>query len=369
MKIMNIVSLRPFISFVRIGIPVLAILFSSPFSYGNVRWLQNFYNFGAIKEVNGPVKGEAKFINEGTNPTYIRSVRPSCGCTDVAYTEDKIMPGDTAVVSFTYDPTGRPGKFEKTVRVVVGEDNELSSIKLYGTVIASDETLATIFPVTVGNLRLERDSVAIGDVRIGGTRHIFLNAYNQSQDTIVPGWIDTNPDIITDLNPRKIPPGESSTFSFTIHSDAQESFGPALRNVEIFSDERDAPKGKVKISINYTVDPSGMTAKELEKMAYAIVMPEMLDLGELSKSRSADFSFEIINDGKENLAIRKIMASNGAVSISSFPSTVKGKKREEIKGKLKASEMKPGPFRINVEILTDDLLHPVRTFRLVGEIK
>lgn len=334
----------------------------------SIKWLETHHNFGAIKEADGPVDGSVRFINKGSEPTFIRSVRPSCGCTDVSFTEDEIQPGDTATISFTFDPTGRPGKFEKTIRVVTGAD-DLWSVKLYGTVIASDETLEITFPVEAGALRLEKKDITAGDVRIGATRHLFVNAYNQSADTISPQWAATSSAVITDLNPRKIPPGESATFSFTVHAENDEDFGQQKINVSVLSDGKDSPGATIGISANFTADPSGMTTSELESMPYAILLPEVIDLGDVAPDATVKFYFEILNDGKEKLSVRKITPSGTAVSITSSPSSVKGGKKGKVAGKFHASRLKAGPFRINVDILTDDLLHPVRTARVVGEVK
>lgn len=334
-----------------------------------IKWIESHYNFGAIKEADGPVDGFVRLVNTGEGSTFIRSVRPSCGCTAVSFTEDDIQPGDTATVSFTFDPTGRPGKFEKTIRVVTGTDDDLWSIKLYGTVIASDETLGIAFPVEAGALRLEKDSISAGDMRRYATRHLFVNAYNQSADTISPKWTESSPAIITDLSPRRIPPGESATFSFTIKGENEDDFGPKRFNVDILSDGPGSPEANISIGANFTVDPSGMTASELESMPYAILLPEFIDLGDVAPDTTVKFSFEILNEGKGKLSVRKIIPAAKAVTVSSFPSSVKGGKKGKVAGKFHASELKPGPFRINIEILTDDLLHPVRTARVVGEIK
>lgn len=83
-----------------------------------VTWLSTHYNYGAFREEEGPRKGSLSFVNSGDAPTFIRNVRPSCGCTAADYPRDMIAPGDTATIEFTYDPARRPGPFDKTIRVL-----------------------------------------------------------------------------------------------------------------------------------------------------------------------------------------------------------------------------------------------------------
>ena len=137
-----------------------------------LEWLATDYDFGTMKEIAGPKTGSVRFVNRGDKPVVINQVRPSCGCTGADYTEGQIAPGDTATVSFTYNPKGRPGRFEKTVKVYVGEDNERTAIKIRGTVIGAPETLQTSYPVEVGPLRLSQRILTAGDVRYGTARQI-----------------------------------------------------------------------------------------------------------------------------------------------------------------------------------------------------
>lgn len=76
----------------------------------------------------------------------ITGARPSCGCTGVAYPDDPIAPGDTVKFSFTYNPLGRPGRFEKSIRVYIG-DFDTATIRIRGNVLGTPESLSTLYPV------------------------------------------------------------------------------------------------------------------------------------------------------------------------------------------------------------------------------
>lgn len=75
------------------------------------------YNFGEIKEADGKVSHTFLIKNEGDAPLVITRVIASCGCTTPEWTREPIAPGKTGELTVTFDPTGRPGEFTKTVAV------------------------------------------------------------------------------------------------------------------------------------------------------------------------------------------------------------------------------------------------------------
>lgn len=81
------------------------------------------FDFGDIKEVDGPVTHTFTVINNGELPLVISRVIASCGCTTPNWTKEPIAPGKTGKISATYDPTGRPNRFTKTINVYSNAKN------------------------------------------------------------------------------------------------------------------------------------------------------------------------------------------------------------------------------------------------------
>lgn len=78
---------------------------------------QNVYDFGTIKEADGPVSHTFTVKNTGDAPLVMTRVIASCGCTSPEWPKEPVAPGKTADVKVTYDPEGRPGMFAKTVAI------------------------------------------------------------------------------------------------------------------------------------------------------------------------------------------------------------------------------------------------------------
>jgi len=78
---------------------------------------ESIHDFGTIKEADGSVTHTFKVKNEGKAPLVISRVVPSCGCTSPEWSKEPIAPGKTGEIKITYDPTGRPNTFTKTISV------------------------------------------------------------------------------------------------------------------------------------------------------------------------------------------------------------------------------------------------------------
>lgn len=92
------------------------------------------YDFGTIQEADGPVTHEFIFTNTGDAPLIIVSAKASCGCTKPQIPKAPIKPGESAKVRVTYNPVGRPGEFEKNIRVTTNLEDR-TSLKIKGVVI------------------------------------------------------------------------------------------------------------------------------------------------------------------------------------------------------------------------------------------
>ena len=60
---------------------------------------------------------EYQFKNTGNQPLLITGVNSSCGCLTPSWTKEPVMPGKTGVIKGTYNSSGRPGRFQKSMTV------------------------------------------------------------------------------------------------------------------------------------------------------------------------------------------------------------------------------------------------------------
>jgi len=95
-------------------------------------WSQTTFDFGKIK-LNEPVTNSFEFVNTGTEPLVISSVKASCGCTVTEYSKDPIMPGAKGFVKGTYN-AAKVGQFTKTITVNANTEEAVVQLTIKGEV-------------------------------------------------------------------------------------------------------------------------------------------------------------------------------------------------------------------------------------------
>ncbi len=93
------------------------------------------HDFGTIQESKGYVSHEFEFVNTGDEPLLIISARANCGCTVPKYPKQPIRPGEKGKIKVTYNPAGRPGEFNKDVKIKTNAKGKMTVVKITGVVI------------------------------------------------------------------------------------------------------------------------------------------------------------------------------------------------------------------------------------------
>lgn len=175
-------------------------------------WLANHLDLGVVAENDGPCTGEIRYVNTGSQPLLVDRVKASCGCTGITVVGDPIAPGDTASILISYNPAGRPGRFDKSVRVWMTGEEEPKVLRIHGLVIPSEETLHEAFPYGEGTVRYSTGFIDAGELKRGKSRHFFVTAYNTSTDHAQSLRLScTDPRILVSDSKVTIPPGETES--------------------------------------------------------------------------------------------------------------------------------------------------------------
>ena len=97
------------------------------------KWDKMVNDFGEIA-FNVPKTAEFTLTNGGKEPLIISSARASCGCTNLKYSQEPILPGKTSIVSATYNAAAQ-GVFTKTITVTTNADPNPVVLQIKGTVL------------------------------------------------------------------------------------------------------------------------------------------------------------------------------------------------------------------------------------------
>ena len=98
------------------------------------KWDKTVNDFGEIA-YNVPKTAEFTLTNAGKQPLIISSAKASCGCTNLKFPPEPILPGKNTMVSVTYNAAAQ-GVFTKTITVITNADPNPVVLLIKGTVLA-----------------------------------------------------------------------------------------------------------------------------------------------------------------------------------------------------------------------------------------
>lgn len=81
-----------------------------------IKFVSERIDLGLI-EPNKNANHDFKFSNAGKIPLTISEAKGNCHCVQAKWPEKSIAPGDSSVISISFDPVGVTGLFQRTVMV------------------------------------------------------------------------------------------------------------------------------------------------------------------------------------------------------------------------------------------------------------
>lgn len=332
-----------------------------------IAWQNTKHNFGAFDEADGPVTCRFVFTNTGDSPLTITAARASCGCTQPRYPREAVAPGDTASITVTYDPAGRPGRFSKSIYVDSdAKTDHRSRLLIEGVVVGTSETLSGRYPVDFGNLKMRTSAIMFGQVSKPHLKNVFIEAYNRSSDSIRPALVKA-PDYITvNFEPKTVGPGEQFTIICYFNSAKCKTYGLVEDSVSLSVGDR---VDRLPFVAIVNEDFSRLTAKERAKAPVCRPESETLDFGRIAAgSGKVSLSTDICNDGDNQLEIRRVYTVDPGVTVSIDRDSIKRGKKATLTVTVDRDALPGSLLNARISLITNDPQKPVRTIRAVGEL-
>ena len=340
-------------------------------SNAQIEWIDTTYNFGTIQEELGKQYGKIRFVNKSSESTIINKVKTTCGCTVADYPKDEILPGDTAIINFSFNPEGRLGKFEKAIKIYYGVNNELQIIKIKGRIIGKSSTLKNQYPIDEGALRLTANSIIVGDVVKGSSRHNFIHAYNQSNDTIFVSLKNVPEAVSAGISDKMIVPGDIMTISMYYNSIKEDNLGLNIYRFEIVASQKGVEQQiPIELTANIKEKTKQLTPEEMKNAPMIFVNSNIIDLGNITREdKVINASIQLRNEGESELIIKRIYSVDKSITIKRMPTKLSAGDKNNVDIEINTLLIPDGTFNIRLEIISNDPLHQTSMVRIVGQIK
>lgn len=317
---------------------------------------QKSFDFGKVNEEDGKITHVFEFVNKGNAPLVVNRAQASCGCTTPAWTKEPIEPGKKGSITVTYNTTGRPGAFTKTITVYSNATEEQSVLIIRGDVTPKQSTENNPYPVNMGGLGLKTKVIQMNNVDKGKTQLRTVDIQNLSKNVLTP-IIDNLPPYITAIvSPQSLKPNEEGKIAFTFDSKKCSQWGPITDDVYVVVNgaKKTAEEFKMLVVSNVVEDFIKMTLDQKRKSPILEIADRNLNLGTLDINSKKSGKIKINNKGQNSLEIRRIINNNKELTIKLPKYSLSGGKSTDFTVNLDTKGLVSGDYKKSFTIQTND---------------
>ncbi|MDR1129475.1 MAG: DUF1573 domain-containing protein [Prevotellaceae bacterium] len=342
----------------------LNLAYAGVFAQAKIQFSQVKHEFGNVKEANGPVSHVFPFKNTGNAPLVIQNVETTCGCTSPEYTKEPVLPGKSGIVKATFDPSGRPNYFDKNLTVISNAENNRVVLNIKGNVEAKVLTVEEQYPFAVDKVRMKNSTLELYKVSSTGIRTENLEVINTGTTPAILNFENVPAHISIKADPVSIPAGAKGMIQCTYNAAKKKDFGAVTDNITV---KVKSTKGVLMVRATIEEDFSSLTSDELEKAPVAKAENTNHQFNKISKGSKVTGTFEIKNEGKTDLIIRKITSDCDCVKSSISATSIKPGKSATLSLELTANDL--GEKFYGTTVVTNSPKQRNLTFYLIGTVE
>ena len=307
-----------------------------------VEFDRTIHNFGDVMLGDGPLSCTFTMKNISEKPVVIYNVVTSCGCTDVKWTREPIMPGKTGTISSTYTNDEGPYPFDKTLTAYISGIGKPVILRLRG--IAHEKQLSLQ----------------------GGRRSDEANIANLSSGPVEVTFADVSKGLTLNVSPNPIPARSTARLQFTVTAQKDVWGKNFYRATPVLNGKS---SGKELSVYAFTKDSfSGMSAGQRAEGARPIFSSNTCSVGKIRKGETVSAEFSFSNVGKEAFIIHK-----ADIDWPDASATLPGNVASGYKGKVgisvDTSGMPEGEMIVSATLTTNSPARPIINLYITGTIE
>ena len=336
----------------------------SPLRFSETEW-----DFGTIREEDGPVTHVFNFTNNGIVPIAIDRVNASCGCTSPQYPRGLVEPGGRAEIKVSFDPMGYPLDFSKSVMVVSGGGKYHDMLTIKGYVTPRVKTVEEEYPFDMGaGLRFDNTMLAFRQVAQGSSSSMVVRYANTSGKAI---GIEITPaessGLLEVYAPETVCAECRGTITVTYDLTGRaDSYGVIhdLLNISV-----DGTKLKPTVYTSM-IGVDDFTGQSIDTAPRLFLDSQYHNFGEV-RSRQMPYTFRVTasNEGGETLYIRSVAEKPGFRTTLRDGMAIAPGTSLPFEVVFYSDKYSPGEIVESVMMVVNDPMRTVREIRISAKIK
>ena len=334
-----------------------------------LKFAQQSWDFGRIKEDGGKVSHAFEFVNASSAPAVIEQVTVSCGCTKPEYSRAPVKPSEKGTLVISYDPEGRPGAFRRDIVVQSGGATGKTVLTITGEVLPAEKSFGEMYPVRAGDLMLAWRNVNLGYVPRGGVKSTAIEYYNPTRQplTLSPVYRDRKPYFDIALSKQRLAPGEKGVMTLSYDLRDNDVWGMLKDSFSLIVND-------IPVDVLFSAsgvaceDFSGMTPDEKERAPKAVFSSQYHGFGTMKAGGEPKREFTIPNQGKEPLRIRDMKLGDRMSTTLDPDRAIAPGETVSFVAMLSTKNAPAGRLMDHIVLILNDPSRPLREIRLAATI-
>lgn len=335
---------------------------------GSLRFDEAAWDFGSIRETDGPVSHTFTGRNVGDKPLVILDVVTSCGCTVPAFSRQPILPGQQTSVTVTYDPANRPGIFNKELWVYSSERKRIATLRVRGNVAPREKTLEELYPVEAGQgLRLASTLCAFTYLYPGRRVQSSFGCVNASSHKL---RLALRPEVESGLlqvdYPRELDPGERAQINVAYLIPADRPRYGTLRDALCI--EVDGHRSDIRlVTHGIGVD---LPPKADSPAPKAEVSENFIKFGPIRRAGGVQRrTFVVSNAGQADLIVRAVECGDGITLSLAVGQRIAPGHAVRVEVAADPAKHPYGVWSDHLTLVTNDPARPMRRMRVTAIVE
>ncbi|MEI6138910.1 MAG: DUF1573 domain-containing protein [Mariniphaga sp.] len=337
-------------------------------SLADIKFEKMDYNFGKIKEADGPAIYDFKFTNTGKIPLIIQGVEASCGCTTPEWSREPLLPGKTGFIKVSYNPEFRPGIFTKSISVMANIPKSVVVLTITGEVIPRELKTEDIYAVDFGKIRLKSKELSFLKVKDNEIKTDTLRFYNPGIPQVTVSFKDVPSYITIRTVPAIVPSKSDGFFIISFDGTKKPSYGYLSSSIPLSFNGEKKFDYSIKIGATVEEDFSKLSESELANAPVIDFNSRTFDFGVIQEGKKVDYLFKITNKGKKELIIRNVSVSCECVVAKPSSTKIPVGGSTEMKVSFD-SNGKVGMQNKMITVISNDPGHSTTVLRVAGTVK
>lgn len=321
------------------------------------------HDFGYIKESDGKIHHQFKFVNKGSDSIRIISAKDNCNCISSEFSLDKVAPKDSGIVKVSFDPSNPINKeFKKSL--IIRATNDTVTLTIKGHIIPKHRSQSpAVYSKHLGATWVRSNYVQMQYIYTDEVKQREFDVYNSSDSTLVLKFENLPKHVGVFPSGDTLEPKEVGDFTFTYNAGLKNDLSYVVDTFMLITNEDTLNKKIMFISANIGQRfEEGVDTINLPKVE---LIQQEVDFRTMRKSASKSDTFRLKNVGKDTLFVNKMIAPCSCIKLSSIES--EGYVLPGAEYRILAtfySDKRKGNMKKPFYIYTNDPRQPISEFRI-----